>query len=394
MPSDPYTTSGGRATPALRDLLRQRIATGGPLGFADFMASALYHPQLGYYARGTRQVGREGDFFTSVSVGPVFGELLARRLLDWWLADGAPQAWRVIESGAHDGTLAADILEALGRLDPQALAALEYAIPEPLPRLRAAQQEKLRRFGATVRSLADPAELAAEPLPGIAFGNEVLDALPFHVVEWRHGRWHACNVGCDPSGDFCWVVGELPAEPGLAAALAALGPAFPDGYRTEIRTCHAAFIRPLLAALSRGRLIWLDYGMAAPDYYHPARTTGTLRTFARHRAGENPLDSPGEIDLTAQVDFSAVAGDCLALGAVVVGFRTQAAWLTAVARPWLLAMEGCPDARLLRQFQTLTHPAHLGTRFHVLEIAWNEPAAPVATAADWHRLALPDRFSQ
>ena len=389
MPSDVYTTSGSRATLALRDLLRDRIAASGPLGFPDFMANALYHPEWGYYARGTRQVGRDGDFFTSVSVGPVFGELLARRMLDWWHAAGQPVPWRIIESGAHDGTLAADILSALQRLAPQAFAALEYAIPEPLPLLRAVQQEKLRSFAGRVRVLASPVALAAEPLPGIAFGNEVLDALPFQVIEWRSGRWHACRVGCDSAGEFCWVLGELPPEAALATTLAALGADFPEGYRTEIRADHAAFISPLLGALVHGRLLWFDYGFAQPDYYHPARTTGTLRTFARHRADENPLLCPGEIDITAQVDFTAVAAICLALGGRLAAFRTQAAWLTAVARPWLLAMEGQPDASLLRQFQTLTHPAQLGTRFQVLEIAWLEEPSPPATAADWHRLALP-----
>ncbi|MEO0017718.1 MAG: hypothetical protein RLZZ522_1001 [Verrucomicrobiota bacterium] len=387
LPDELYTTPGGRATLALADLLRQRIAAAGPLGFAEFMAGALYHPELGYYARSSRQVGRGGDFFTSVSVGPLFGELLARRFCAWWEGAGGPTPWRIIESGAHDGTLAADILNGLARLNPAALAALQYAIPEPLPQLRAAQMETLQPFAGQVSVVASAAELAAAPLPGIAFGNEVLDALPFHVVEWRLGRWQACKVGCTPDGGFCWVLGQLPAD---AAWVAALGPEFPEGYRTEIRTNHAAFIRPLLAGLTQGRVLWLDYGFATPEYYHPARTGGTLRTFSRHRAAADPLQTPGEIDLTAHVDFTAVAQTCVALGCHVAGFRTQAAWLTAVARPWLLAMEDRPDARLLRQFQTLVHPAHLGACFQVLEMSWRESPPATATAADWHRLALPE----
>ncbi len=385
MPKGIYTTSDDRATSALCEGLRQRIAAEGPLDFADFMASALYHPDFGYYARGTGQVGRGGDFFTSVSVGPVFGELLARWLVTWWQQAGCPKRWRVIEMGAHDGTLAADILTAMTGLAPEALAALEYAICEPLPRLRTAQQAKLQAFGGTYRAVERLEELASEPLPGVAFGNEVLDALPFHVIEWRSGRWWECQVGCDAAGAFCWVLGELPPT----AELAALGSAFPEGYRTEICTDYTAFMKPLLAALSSGRLLWIDYGLAKPDYYHPARTAGTLRTFSRHRAAENPLERPGETDITAQVDFTAVADVCLGLGGKLVGFQTQAAWLTAVARPWLLAMEGQPDARLIRQFQTLIHPAQLGTRFQMLEISWREATAPVASASDWHRLALP-----
>ena len=176
-------------------MLRERIAAHGPLDFAGFMATALYHPELGYYARQARQVGRGGDFFTSVSLGPLFGDLLARRFLRWWQEAGHPENWRVVECGAHDGTLAADVLTALGSLAPAAFSGLQYAIPEPLPRLQAAQRETLRPFAERVRLLTNPAELAAQPLPGIAFGNEVLDALPFHVVEWQADGWHLCRVG-------------------------------------------------------------------------------------------------------------------------------------------------------------------------------------------------------
>lgn len=372
----------------MRGLLQARIAADGPLGFADFMASTLYHPDLGYYARQVRQVGRAGDFFTSVSVGPLFGELLARRFLRWWQAAGTPQPWRLIEAGAHDGTLAADILAALGSLHPTAFAALDYVIPEPLPRLQATQREKLQPFAVRVRHLSNPAALASQPLPGIAFGNEVLDALPFHLVEWQGDGWHPCHVGCGPNGAFCWDTALPLTDPALAAALAPLGTAFPDGYRTEVRTGYGAFFAPLLAALSSGMLLWLDYGFARPDYYHPARQQGTLRTFSRHRAAADPLLDPGVSDITAHVDFTAVAETAIALGCRPLLFRNQGGWLTEVARDWLLAMEGKPDAGLLRQFQTLTHPAQLGGRFHVLELACNDPAPTAISAADHHRLAM------
>ena len=415
-------------------LLRERIAADGPLDFADFMASALYHPDLGYYARPARQVGRDGDFFTSVSVGPLFGELLARRFLTWWRAAGRPHPWRLIESGAHDGTLAADVLAALRRLEPAAVAALEYAIPEPLPRLQAAQRHTLRAFSEQVRFLTNPAELATCPLPGIAFGNEVLDALPCQIVEWQADGWHLCRIGCDSSlgtgdGDsrlragcpghsgagilpaaplpsaagkddpidqsdgsaearFCWDSLLPVSDPVQLAALAPLGGGFPIGYRSELRTNYAGFFAPLLAGLSSGLLLWFDYGFARPDYYHPARHRGTLRTFSRHRAADDPLPDPGATDISAHVDFTAVTEAAIALGCRPLAFHNQGAWLTALAREWLLAMEGKPDAALLRQFTTLTHPAQLGGRFHVLELAWNDPAAPALAAADRHPLAL------
>jgi len=145
-----YTKAGDSATPALRRLLQARIAADGPQDFAVFMAAALYHPDFGYYARDTRQVGCGGDFFTSVSVGPLFGGLLARRFGRWWREAGRPQSWRLIEAGGHTGTLAADILAALRQLDPAAFGALEYAFAEPMPRLQAAQRETLRPFAARV----------------------------------------------------------------------------------------------------------------------------------------------------------------------------------------------------------------------------------------------------
>lgn len=382
-----YPTGCDAATPALTALLHEEIATKGPLPFPRFMELALYHPEHGYYARETSQVGRDGDFFTSVSVGPLFGSLLARRFLRWWRAAGHPITWRVIECGAHDGKLARDILETIRTLEPSALTGLEYVIPEPLPRLRAAQRETLSAFLPQLAQIPHPDELS-HALPGIAFGNEVLDALPFRLIEWRDGSWHEIRVTADPTGAFAWDTGpdfpsgKLPAE--LRHPISPM----PEGYRTELRDNLASFLAPLTRALTQGLLLWPDYGYARPDYYHPARSEGTLRTFSRHRAGDDPLDAPGTRDITAHVDFTAVAEAAITLGARPAAFRSQGSWLTHEAREWLASLEGRPDPSALRQFQTLTHPAHLGGRFHMLELAWNDPAMPDIPAADLRRLAF------
>ncbi len=351
------------------------------------MTSALYEPRLGYYARESRQVGREGDFFTSVSVGPLFGELLARRFLREWHESGAPIHWRIIECGAHDGTLAADILSALTRLSPEALAGLEYAISEPLPVLQAAQRKTLSRFPENARFVSSTDELAADPRPGIAFGNELLDALPFHVIERHPDDWRECRVNADPSGNFIWENNHPIDDPKLLATLAPLGIDFPTGYRTEVRTHFADFLAPLTRCLTSGLLLWLDYGFARPEYYDPARKSGTLRTFSKHRAAEDPLSNPGEIDITAHVDFTALAETAIALGCQPRSFQNQGAWLTEVGRKWLLSLEGQPQPAALRQFQTLTHPAHLGCCFHALELSWNQGHHEIS-ASDFHRLAL------
>ncbi len=369
----------------LAGILQDRIKRHGPLRFADFMAAALYEPGLGYYARGTRQVGRGGDFFTSVSVGPLFGALLARRFLRAWRDAGNPARWRIIECGAHDGTLAADVLAALEELDSHAFAGLEYAIPEPLPQLQAAQRHTLARFAGRVRFLEHPAALAAEPLPGIAFGNELLDALPCHIVEHRGGTWSECLVALGPDQGMNWQPAEI-RDPQLLEVLARLGTGFPDGYRTEIRTCYRDFLAPLAAALRDGLMIWADYGFARPEYYHPARTHGTLRTFSQHRAAENPLAHPGEADITAHVDFTAVAEAAQSLGGHPLCFQNQGSWLTRTAREWLASCEDNPQPAALRQFQTLTHPAHLGASFHILELSWSTDTAARTSSTLAHRL--------
>ena len=133
-------------------------------------------------------------------------------------------------------------------------------------------------------------------------------------------------------------------------------------------------------------MLWTDYGFARPEYYHPGRTSGTLRTFSKHRAGEDPLSAPGETDITAHVDFTAIALAASDLGGRPTVFRDQGSWLTQTARDWLLEWEDNPQASSLRQFQTLTHPAHLGGHFHVLEISWNPSAVPQNPAALTHRL--------
>lgn len=380
-----YPIGDGAATPSLMEKILRQIDENGPLDFAAFMELALYEPALGYYARHTRQIGRHGDFFTSVSTGPLFGELLARRFLKFWHEIGEPQKWRVIESGAHDGTLAFDILTAIHAISPTAAAALEYAIAEPLETLRAAQNAKLARFAKNIRQVGNPLELANEPLPGIAFGNEVLDALPFHLVERHESSWLELRVGRDGGTSLTWARQAIN-NPALIAALAALGEHFTDGHRAEIRTNFTDFLAPLSAALDHGLMIWIDYGFAAADLHHPLRHSGTLRTFSNHRAGDDPLATPGEKDITAHVDFTAVAQAAMKLGGKATNFHNQGAWLTELARDWLTNREGDPGATEIRQFQTLTHPAQLGGKFQVLEISWDPNATPQDPASLARRL--------
>jgi SAM-dependent MidA family methyltransferase len=369
-----YPSSARTATQSLADALATRIRNGGPMSFAAFMEAALYDPQQGYYASRLRRIGREGDFFTSVSVGALFGQLLARRFLAHHRDLGRPHRWRIIECGAHDGTLAADVLDAIATLDPDAFAALGYAIVEPLASLRDAQHRTLARHRGRVVITQDPDALAATPLPGIAFGNEVLDALPCHVVEQRGGTWTECLVDHNPQLGWFWTTGSA-VNKTLAAMLPAAD-AVPDGWRTEVRDSFAAFFAPLARCLESAHMIWIDYGFSREEYHSIARKDGTLRAFRDHRVVTDPLQHPGEHDLTAHVDFTAVAEAAEVLDGRVTLQSSQGAWLTQVARPWLVAMEDRPDAKMLRQFQTLTHPAHLGRAFQVIELSWAPVGSP------------------
>jgi len=323
------------------------------------MAAALYDPEDGYYARPAGKVGRGGDFYTSVSTGSLFGRLLARHIAAWHRETGSPDRWRIVECGANDGSLASDILSALGHPP-----GLEYAIVEPLPLLAADQRERL----PAARIVASPHELAADPLPSFILGNEVIDALPFHIIESDGQAWRLQGVTLSADDRFAWTdLGEAPPE--IVAGL----PLRPAGYRTEVRDNLTAFIAPLAAAMTGGRMLWLDYGFERDDYYHESRTTGTLRTFSRHRAAEDPLESPGEIDITAHVDFTALSEALVQSGGTVLCFEPQGRFLTGVAKPWLLELEGRTDEATrkdLRAFQTLTHPGHFGSKFHMIEAAF------------------------
>lgn len=343
---------------------------------------ALYHPELGYYAKSGGQVGRGGDFYTSVSVGPLFGKLLARRFAAGWEEDGRPGKWRILEIGAHDGKLAQDILSELREFRPDAWSSLEYAIAEPLPRLREMQGERLAGLVSSLRIVAEVSGLAGNPLPGFAFGNEILDALPFHLVEMGSGVWHELHV-CASSGKLSMERREIAPGSALALRLRGLGCDFPENYRTEIRTNFHSFLSGLAATLSGGTMLFADYGFAAPEYYDRSRTAGTLRTYSRHKAAEDPLESPGEKDITAHVDFTDLANAAKSLGYLPKVFSTQGSYLTRLATPMIMA-GGLGDPKSIAQFRSLTHPAHLGASFHAIELQ-KDGSIPPETR---HRLAL------
>jgi SAM-dependent MidA family methyltransferase len=364
-----YRNAADTATQSLRERIVREIKLTGPISMMRYLALALYDPESGYYARGGERVGKGGDFFTSVSVGPVFGELLARRMVREFDRLGRPARWRIMELGANDGRLAEDVMGGMAGIDPQARAALEYAICEPLPSMRAVQRERLAGFADGVRIVASTDELVGKELPGVVFGNEVLDALPFHWVEWRNGGWRERRIGLGEDGRLQPVLAG-PTDDGLCRWLDRVtrGMRLPDGWQCEVRMAWGDFLQSCLRGMVQPTMIWIDYGFLREDLMRPHRTEGTWRAYRGHRIEADPWDHPGACDLTAHVDFTGVAEAAEALGGRMSGFDPQGTWLTRLALEDLAAREGGDDPGWVRQFQTLTHPAHLGARFHVMEL--------------------------
>lgn len=339
------------------------------------MATALYHPEHGYYAASTKRVGKDADFITSVSVGRCFGMILARRLLAYWQESGRATTFHIIEPGAHDGSLCADILMEIKQLDATFYDAIHYHLIDATPALIQAQQQKLGASFAdkftSHQSLQD-----LHDLHGAILSNELIDAFPVELIRFENGQWWQLMVGLKENKDqaLTMIPREINHNPELETFCQSLGTAFPDGYTTEYNPGIQPYTLDAAHALSSGLFITIDYGHATEDYYHPDRTTGTLQTYHQHQKAEDPLVAPGEIDITTHIDFTRLITAAESQGFKTPDLRTQASYLTDHARSWLLDIENpdtptSPDTpNLLRQFQTLIHPAMLGTQFTILEM--------------------------
>jgi len=355
---------------ALSRQIHEEILRRGPISFARFMELALYAPGLGYYER-QRAIGRDGDFFTSVSVGPLFGELLAFQFAQWMDADCPVGGIQFIEAGPHNGALAADILAWTSQRRPDLFVRLEYWLLEASPTRRAWQEETLSAWQPTVKWAPDIPSLGARQINGIIFSNEFLDALPVHRLAWSatSQEWRESWVAVEGEA-LAWdwhrpaaeLAGHLPNMPDELARV------LPDGFLVEICPAAVAWWRAAASSLGQGKLFTMDYGLTSEDRFQPERVQGTLRAFTRHHASADLLCQPGEQDLTAHVNFSALMQAGHAAGLRTEGLTRQSKFLTEiVARTRQTAETFAPwDEKRSRQFQTLAHPEHLGHKFQVL----------------------------
>lgn len=308
-------------TDVLLDELYERISSGGPIPFDSFMRLALYHPQ-GYYA--SRVPGSGGDYGTSPSLTPWFGRLVARELHGMWEATGRPQCFTVVEAGAGRADLAAGVLEAPG--DPAFAAALRWRFVERFEEVADLQR---RRLGPLARAAAwSPGLSSGEPVCGCVLAHEVLDNFPVHRLEVAPGG-EVCEVYVGAvAGRLAEHLGAL-SDPALLPTAQAAAAALAPGRRVEVNLDLEPWMTEAAAAVATGYLLIVDYGDVEPDLWR-RNPHGTIATYGQDGFGEDPLADPGQRDVTAEVNFSAVERAARRHGFEPRLYRTQREWLLSL----------------------------------------------------------------
>jgi len=340
-------------------ILREQLAAtpAGRLPFAQVMELALYHPEHGYYGARPRKIGRQGDFFTSVSVGPLFGNLLAMRALQEWQALGEPEDFTIIEQGAHDGQLAEDVLSAVGDKP------VRYLIVEPNPRYREAQA---KRLGDRVKWVESLTALKTGPKHAFFLCNELPDAFPVHLVRWCGERWRELHVEEDGAEAFRFIEGDFSCAE-LAEEAGHLPHDLEPGHTLEINLAMLAWIRELAHAAFHGTIFIADYGLDAEEFFVDSRAGGTLRRYKNHRMDGDVLEDLGACDLTTHINFTRLIDEAMRHGLKQREYDLQGRVLGRMAMPWLKIFETKPvNIPMMRQFQSLTHPAIMGRSFRCL----------------------------
>ncbi len=374
-PDTPIRYNAGMSLPAptsdalaASHALQHRIAAdiarhAGAISFARYMELALYAPELGYYSGGAAKLGKDGDFTTAPELSSLFGAALAQ-VAAAIIAQSAPQ---ILEFGAGTGKLAHDVLTELAAAG---VAVQRYAIVDLSGELRARQQEALRAFPQV-----EWLDTLPEAWDGVVLANEVLDAMPVQLVRKTAHGWRELQVTVH-DGRFDYV--ETAPDAALAAQIARqIGhqDELADGYTTEVHGAACGFMASLAAMLARGRggaAILLDYGFPAHEYYLGQRDGGTLMCHYRHHAHPDPFYYPGLQDITAHVDFTAMALAAQDGGADVLGYMNQAGFLIGAGIGQLLLRTDPADARRYlpqaNALQKLVSPAEMGELFKVLVV--------------------------
>ena len=377
----------------LRQLLQEQIiAAGGAIPFSRFMELALYAPGLGYYSAGAHKFGASGDFVTAPELGPLFAATVADALAPV-LQQIGPDAV-LLELGGGSGAFAEVALKRLLALD--ALPS-RYALLEPSADLRERQRERLQKrlpplLFELVEWLDGP---IAHEWNGVLFANEVIDALPTPRFTLRDGEVFEEHVALDGEGRF--VRRDRPADALLSAAVRhverGLDAPFADAYRSELLAQLPYWLQAVAGGLRSGAMLFLDYGHARGEFYQPQRSEGTLRAFRSHHVGDDPYAYPGLQDLTASVDFTALAEAGTGAGFDFAGYCSQASFLVGnglmqrLAEAEDRAKDETAKLRLRQEAKQLTLPEAMGERFQAMGFSRDVEFGTAFLAGDLsHRL--------
>lgn len=355
--------------------IKNIIAEQGPITFARYMELALYHPSWGYYTSGDRQIGSAGDFYTSSDVHTLFGQTLARQIVQMWELLDYPDPWYLVEWGPGKGLLARDMLSQLSSEQPVCFAALKYRAVEVSLHLARLQQELLSPLAHHPDQFkwVKPRELwneaGPEGLTGCIYTNEVVDSFPVHLVCFTPEGLQEIYVGCQ---DDRLVELNMPlSTPDLAKYFYDAGVVLETGRRAEVNLQAREWLKENARHLSRGFLLTIDYGHESSELFSPHRFNGTLRCFHRHRLIDDPYLEPGNMDITASVDFSALMRWGDEDGLVTAGLTSQSAFL--INLDIFDALKGFndytfqPDAlRVTASIKNLIMPEGMGKAFKVL----------------------------
>jgi SAM-dependent MidA family methyltransferase len=350
----------------LEDRIIARIEREGPITFRDFMQAALYDPDHGYYNTGRVKIGVEGDYYTTGNVHPAFGAIMARCAVGLWgqVSEGP---LTLVEMGAGTGQLALDILTALGEEHARQSGDVRYVIIETSPAMRASQLQKLGAFEGRVE-WRDLEELERSPLEAVFFSNELFDALPVHRLRLSGERLEESYLTSSSNRlQFIW---KDPSTEMLARYLQAMQVSLSEGQVIEAGLAAIEFLARVSRAIGRGYLITIDYGDVASHLYSPGRRLGTLRSFYRHRLIESPLERPGEQDITASVNFTALIEYGRQFGLETISYERQSAFLFRMGLIERIAAMGesrtLDDLKSRLAIKNLFVPGGLSDNFRVL----------------------------
>jgi len=346
----------------LAELIQRDIAAQGNwISFARYMELALYAPGLGYYTAGAHKFGEAGDFITAPELSPLFGRTLAKQVAEI-MASSAPH---ILELGAGSGKLAADML---GELERSGNLPDSYAILEVSADLRARQQTLLNQRLPHLIDRVQWLDALPEKFSGTIIANEVLDALPVHLVHWRDSALTERGVANSDNG-FIWQERSIT---GSALLHAAQQINVPDDYVSEICLAARGLVNSLANCLEQGVLLLIDYGFGAREFYHPQRSSGTLMCHYRHHAHDDPFFLPGLQDITSHVNFTDIAECGIDAGLELLGYTSQAFFLINCGITELLQDTSPENLRdylpLSAQLQKLTSPAEMGELFKVVAL--------------------------